>query len=141
MRTLWYIQHILMHNSDAQKNGYIRLVNLRDARPDVIDPRWPFRLTQLTSAFPIQFKTVHVCLANARFPLIEQAIKALSTVLSITPGKPAITLHNGSNERVLQSLFEHQLPKQCVPMEMGEKMNFRPRRIYSSIFLMKECII
>merc|ERR1712194_939801 len=69
-------------------------------------------------AFPIQMKKFHICYANPAFPFVAQTIQAISTGLSKTLQRPVL-LHNGSEERVMESLFEHDLPRQCVPIEIG----------------------
>ena len=134
MRTLWYALHILMHNPDTQKNGYIRLANLAETGLVWIDPRFPFQLSQLTKAFPVNLKAEHICNANAVTPLVRQTINALFYILPKTQGKPGIFLHNGPEEGVLQSLSEHEIPKQCIPTEMGERMNFLSKaHLFNSI--------
>mmetsp|Transcript_5545 Transcript_5545/g.9926 ORF Transcript_5545/g.9926 Transcript_5545/m.9926 type:complete len:425 (+) Transcript_5545:476-1750(+) len=118
IQLMWYLLHVAMQNPVVQKRGCVVLANARGGRLEGLDRRWASQAASfldLDHASPIRIKMVHVCHVNAVFPLVAQAVKA---ILSQMPGK-SFLLHNGSDERVLESLCEYGLPKHCVPTYLG----------------------
>ena len=122
LQILWYILHTMMHNPDTQKSRFVGLSNIRGTSSSQHDPRFSYRSTLMERAFPIQMIKFHICYANVVFPLVARTIQAISNGLSRTLQSPVL-LHNGSDERALESLSEHDLPTQCLPIEIGERRN------------------
>ena len=117
---MWYLLHVAMQNPVAQKSGYVVLVNARGGRLEGFDTRWASQAASfMERAFPIRWKMVHVCHVNAVFPLVAQAVKAILSQMQ----RKTLLLHNGSDERVIESLSEYGLPKHCVPTYLGEWWN------------------
>jgi len=58
---------------------------------------------------------VHLCHVSAFFPVSVSALKRYFPIFH----RQSIRLHNGSDERVLETLAEHGLPKHCVPTDLG----------------------
>ncbi len=114
---LWYILHVVMESTAAMNNGFIFLANARFSRLHSFDPKWASQVSSmLDRSFPIQWKMVHVCHAMEVFPLVSQAIRAILTKTQ----RQSFLMHNGSDERVLETLFEQSLQKHCVPTDLGE---------------------
>ena len=50
------------------------------------------------------------------FPHVASAVKALLSESQ----RQSFILHNGSEDRVLESLAEYSLPKSCIPTDLGK---------------------
>jgi len=111
-----FISHYI-NPAGVSEKGFIILANSRESRLKHFDAKWALAACSSGDRdFPIQWQIAHVCHANAVFPFVASAVKA---VLSPKQRKSFI-LHDGSNERVLESLSEYSLPEHCVPTDMGE---------------------
>ena len=64
--------------------------------------------------FPVRMHSRHVCNAHI-FPLVAPAIKCMMSLRS----RQLLTLHNGSNDELLESLAACSLPPTAVPTCMG----------------------
>jgi len=106
----------IQENPSVTKKGFIILANSRESRLNNFDGKWALAACSSGDRdFPIRWREAHVCHANAVFPFVASAVKA---VLSPKQRKSFI-LHNGSDERVLQSLSEYSLPIHCIPTDLG----------------------
>lgn len=115
LRMLWYLLHVIMHGPHAA-SGYIVLSNAEGARISDYDPKWVSQASTLCDrSFPVRWRMVHLCQANAVFPLVSQAVR----VILSSKQRQSFLMHNGTDERVLETLAEHQLPRHCVPTDLG----------------------
>lgn len=116
IKVWWYLLHVAMENPSVSKKGFIILTNSRDSRISQHDSKW--YLAACSSGdrdFPILWKMAHVCHANAVFPIVASAVKAI-----LSPEqRESFILHSGSNERVLESLSEYSLSADCIPTHLG----------------------
>lgn len=105
-----------MRDPSAQRNGYVVLADLRGGT-NGFDPKWVSRVAPVcTVCFPIQWTEVHICHTNAVFALLGQ-------VAAVIPSRGRLRsffMHNGTEERVLETLSECGLSKHCVPEALGE---------------------
>mmetsp|Transcript_38727 Transcript_38727/g.71017 ORF Transcript_38727/g.71017 Transcript_38727/m.71017 type:complete len:370 (+) Transcript_38727:324-1433(+) len=116
----WYLLHVAMENPSVTKKGFIILANSKNSRLNNFDGKWTLAACSSGDRdFPIRWRMAHVCHANAVFPLVASAVKA---VLSLEQRK-SFLLHNGSNERVLDSLSEYFLPIHCIPTDLGGSLH------------------
>mmetsp|Transcript_17773 Transcript_17773/g.31317 ORF Transcript_17773/g.31317 Transcript_17773/m.31317 type:complete len:393 (-) Transcript_17773:188-1366(-) len=116
----WYLLHVAMENPSVTKKGFIILANSKNSRLNNFDGKWTLAASYSGDRdFPIRWRMAHVCHANAVFPLVASAVKA---VLSLEQRK-SFLLHNGSNERVLESLSEYLLPIHCIPTDLGGSLH------------------
>jgi len=107
--------HILMHNPEVQKSGFVILANSRGLSAKTWNPRWSSQGPLLIRAFPVKTAVAHICNPAQGFHLLSQAIKA---VLSVSQ-RERFLLHNDKGEGMLESLSKHRLPKHCVPVSLG----------------------
>jgi len=114
MQLLWYLMHVLMCNPETQKFGLVVLANARGGSLTGYDTKFSYRSSCFYRYFPIQCHCAHLCFANVVLPFVVKAIK-----IAAPNCKDSFILHNGSEERVLACLSQHNLPKQCIPEEMG----------------------
>ena len=121
MQLLWYLMHVLMCNPETQKFGLVVLANARGGSLTEYDTKFSYRSSCFYRYFPIQCHCAHLCFANVVLPFVVKAIK-----IAAPNCKDSFILHNGSEERVLACLSQHNLPKQCIPEEMGE-LQYRVR--------------
>jgi len=121
LRVLWYLLHVATQNPTVRKEGYVVLTNSRGVKLKAFDPKFSSQAAVLCDrAFPIRWYRVHVCQANAVFPMISNAIKAILSKMQ----RQTFLLHNGSEERVLETLEETGVPRHCVPTDLGGPLQF-----------------
>jgi len=121
----WYLLHVAMENPEVKKKGFIILANSREARLNNFDGEWSLAACFSGDRdFPIRWRMAHVCHANAVFPYVASAVKAF---LSPKQRKSFI-LHNGSNDRVLESLSEYHLSANCIPVDLGGNIEVSTER-------------
>lgn len=112
----WYLLHVAMESPSALKKGFVILANSRDSSLNNFDSKWALAACSSGDRdFPIRWKMAHVCHANAVFPFVASAVKALLSPKQ----RKSFVLHNGSNERVIESLSKYMLPKHCIPTDLG----------------------
>ena len=119
LQMLWYLLHILMYNPDAQQSGFVTLANARGASIKDWDPRWASQGSVIGRTFPIERTVFHAFGWKPIFRVLANAMKA---VLS-PKQRRSFLIHNGTEERVVESLSEYCLPKHCLPTEIGECWN------------------
>merc|ERR1712194_334818 len=115
LQMLWYLLHILMCNPDAQQSGFVTLANARGASIKDWDPRWASQGSVIGRTFPIERTVFHAFGWKPIFRVLANAMKA---VLS-PKQRRSFLIHNGTEERVVESLSEYCLPKHCLPTEIG----------------------
>lgn len=114
---MWYLLHIVMQDPAAQRKGYVILTNSRAGTIGGLDTKFSSQAAEFgQGAFPVRWKTLHVCHAFAIFPLVSQATGAILR----RSQRRSIFLHNGTDEHVLENLSEHGLPRNRVPQDLGE---------------------
>ncbi|KAL9178260.1 hypothetical protein ACHAXT_001804 [Thalassiosira profunda] len=116
IRVLWYLLHVAMEDRNVAKKGYVILAKSSQNKSlSDFQPKWALALGGTADrVFPIRWRMGHVLHANATFPFISNAIKAV-----LNQGqRRAFILHNGSDESVRASLAQYGLPKRCLPTDL-----------------------
>ena len=72
-----------------------------------------------TNIIPVAAQHCHISNPPAMFPLVAQAIKAMLPLRM----RETLTIHQGAEDKVLESLATCSLPNYCVPTNLGGKLD------------------
>lgn len=117
MKTLTYLLEVILQNENVRDRGFVLIINGKDSARRHFSKKWSYHMqVALDKAFPIRFRSVHVCNGS---PIMNYIIYPVVQRLVPTNMRLRAKLHRGSEQDILRRLAEFNLPRERVPSDIG----------------------
>jgi hypothetical protein len=115
-RTLWYMLHAALENEDSQRKGVVVIGYPHHVKFSQVD-RALMKLQgeSVRACIPVRLSGFHLCHPPVFFAIIYPIIKLMLGERL----RKRISVHYGSEEKVLHQLEKYGLAKDAVPSDLG----------------------